>query len=279
MVIDWCPALLDFNIVTRWSGLKAQRVSLSMKLDVCATPLFRLITFLFPCIVLLDIVDKLRPFSKEKWEEVSAIYNSSIAGNDNFVTRDVEALKRRFMVLAYQKKQGNNDEWKEYMDRATALHQSILEESSASPIPFGLLRHDADGMLLLTENEQEMVNNAASMAISSFEGEDFIGHSPASSTFPTPVRTGKRGRPPGSTTGAAAKRMAQQAEQLAILTRVLKDTQKTLKELKAQMDVMSERQAHQECTLAQLQQQWQQAASIVSHVDDAAIRKDAESLI
>lgn len=247
-----------------------------MKLDVCATTAFPLITL--SRVVLLDIVDKLRPFGKEKWEEVSAIYNSSIAGNDNFVTRDVDALKRRFMVLAYQKKQ-TNDEWKEYMDRATALHQSILEESSASPIPFGLLRHDADGMLLLTENEQEMVNNAASMAISSFEGEEFMAQSPASSTLPTPVRTGKRGRPPGSTTGAAAKRMAQQAEQLAILTRVLKDTQKTLKDLKAQMDVMSERQAHQECTLAQLQQQWQQAASIVSHVDDAAIRKDAESLI
>jgi len=53
--------------------------------------------------LLLDIVEKIRPLGRQKWDLVAAAYNDQIAGKD-WCTRDAEALKRRFMVLAYAKK-------------------------------------------------------------------------------------------------------------------------------------------------------------------------------
>lgn len=54
-------------------------------------------------VVLLDIVEKIRPLHRNKWEEVAVAYNDHIAGKD-MCARDADALKRRFMVLAYAKK-------------------------------------------------------------------------------------------------------------------------------------------------------------------------------
>lgn len=45
----------------------------------------------------------MRPLHKQRWDEVAAAYNDHIAGKD-FCARDADALKRRFMVLAYAKK-------------------------------------------------------------------------------------------------------------------------------------------------------------------------------
>jgi hypothetical protein len=54
-------------------------------------------------VVLLDIVEKLRPLQRQRWEEVAVAYNDQISGRD-WCPRDADALKRRFMVLAYAKK-------------------------------------------------------------------------------------------------------------------------------------------------------------------------------
>lgn len=54
-------------------------------------------------LVLLELVEKMRPLHKQRWDEVAAAYNDHIAGKD-FCARDADALKRRFMVLAYAKK-------------------------------------------------------------------------------------------------------------------------------------------------------------------------------
>ena len=147
------------------------------------------------------------------------------------------------------------------MDRATAIHQSILEEAGAAVINLGMgglaRAGDTDGMLLLTEGEAELVN--ATGAGGAYD-EDFppsLRYSSGSITI-TPVRTGKRGRPPGSTTGSAAKRVAHQAEQVFVLTRAVMEIQKQLRDMREALATVVETQTNQSAVLAVLQQQLQQ---------------------
>lgn len=204
--------------------------------------------------MLLDVVEKLRPLQRQQWEEVAIAYNDQINGKD-WCPRDADALKRRFMVLAYAKKP--SEEWREFMDRAITIHQSILEENGASISGLGmggLTRADSDGMLLLTENEAELVHAANAVPVQGFE-EEYLSRLSINSAGPTPVRTGKRGRPPGSTTGSAAKRMAQQSEQVILLSRAVVEMQKQLREVREALATVVETQSNQSAVLAVLQQQ------------------------
>jgi hypothetical protein len=173
------------------------------------------------------------------------------------------------MVLAYAKKPSGNpfaeeltraaDEWREFMDRAMAIHHSILEEAGAhvSIGVGGLTRaSDSDGMLLLTENEAELVHAASQVPIN-FD-EDYLNRLSSGSVTITPVRTGKRGRPPGSTTGSAAKRLSQQVENVTYLGRVVGELQKQLREVREALATVVETQTNQSAVLAVLQQQLHQ---------------------
>ncbi|PJF17545.1 hypothetical protein PSACC_02643 [Paramicrosporidium saccamoebae] len=225
-------------------------------------------------VVLLDIVEKIRPLQRQRWEEVAVAYNDQIAGKD-WCPRDADALKRRFMVLAYAKKPSGRtlladltelaEEWREFMDRAMAIHHSILEEAGAAVnigMGGGLVRSaDTDGMLLLTENEAELVHAASQVPMTGFD-EDYLSRLSSGSMLITPVRTGKRGRPPGSTTGSAAKRMAQQVEHVAYLSRVVGEMQKQLRETREALATVVETQTNQSAVLAVLQQQLHQQEPI-----------------
>lgn len=216
-----------------------------------------------PCVVLLDIVEKIRPLQRNRWEEVATAYNDQISGKD-WCPRDADALKRRFMVLAYAKKP--SEEWREFMDRAMTIHHSILEEAGAS-IGLGiggLTRTDSEGMLLLTEGEAELVHAANAVHVQGFD-EEYMNRLSINSAI-TPVRTGKRGRPPGSTTGSAAKRMAQQAEQVVLLSRAVVEMQKQLREVREALATVVETQSNQSAVLAVLQQQLGPKAGMVGSV-------------
>lgn len=62
-------------------------------------------------LVLLDHIERIRPVVKARWDEVTSSYNAHImeSGKD-YPTRDCDALRRRFMVLAYQKKTSNTSD-------------------------------------------------------------------------------------------------------------------------------------------------------------------------
>jgi len=252
--------------------------------------------------VLLDIVDKIRPLGKQRWDEVACAYNDQAAAKD-WCERDSDALKRRFMVLAYAKKP--SEEWRDFMDRAGHLHQSILEEAgAAAPLSMGMVlgsmghqlyeagvgtkasdgNQNGEGMLLLTGDEVDLVhatNGAihhhhpfdeeylarlsasgmdASVTSASATGpQSGIGRSLSGSgtsstlSMMTPLRTGKRGRPPGSTTGSAAKRVAQQAEQVVLLSRATVELQKQLREVREALASVVETQANQSLVIGHLQ--------------------------
>lgn len=262
--------------------------------------------------VLLDIVDKIRPLGKQRWDEVACAYNDQAAAKD-WCARDSDALKRRFMVLAYAKKP--SEEWREFMDRAGQLHQSILEEAgAAAPLSMGMVlgsmghqlyesgnvpktgdnRTEGEGMLLLTGDEVDLVHAtnggihhhpfdeeylarlsasgmdasvvaaaAAAAAAATASGSNSslgnvgrsLGGSGTSSALSmmTPLRTGKRGRPPGSTTGSAAKRVAQQAEQVVLLSRATVELQKQLREVREALASVVETQANQSLVIGHLQ--------------------------
>lgn len=145
------------------------------------------------------------------------------------------------------------------MDRAMNIHHSILEEAGASVSlgMGGLARSsDHDGMLLLTENEADLVHAANAVPMQGFDDEYLsrlsTGSASGSSLQITPIRTGKRGRPPGSTTGSAAKRMAQQSEQVVLLTRAVYEMQKQVRELREALATVVETQTNQSAILAVL---------------------------
>ena len=258
--------------------------------------------------VLLDIVDKIRPLGKQRWDELACAYNDQAVAKD-WCTRDSDALKRRFMVLAYAKKP--SEEWRDFMDRAGHLHQSILEEAgAAAPLSMGMVlgsmghqlyetgvaksgdnRTEGEGMLLLTGDEVDLVHAtngaihhhhpfdeeylarlsasgmdasvvaAAAAATASGSGGNLgsTGRSHTGSgtssalSMMTPLRTGKRGRPPGSTTGSAAKRVAQQAEQVVLLSRATVELQKQLREVREALASVVETQANQSLVIGHLQ--------------------------
>ncbi len=266
--------------------------------------------------LMLDIVAQMRPLGRQRWEEVAQAYNAQVAsweGSTAAPVKDAETLKRRFMLVAYEKQPS---EWSKFTKRAVALHHSILEEAGASPSNLGSITLSAghghhgngllagDGMLLLTEGEVELVNSA-SASIQGFD-VDFLHRissndhleaalppssnkaakapaagskaaaaaaaakaaitlpSPIVSTSggmltpmvipPMPVRTGKRGRPAGSTTGSAAKRMAQQAEQVALLTRTLIEVQQQIAEMHSHILTLVDTQSNQSSVIAALQE-------------------------
>jgi hypothetical protein len=138
------------------------------------------------------------------------------------------------------------------------IHQSVLEEAGASVGSLGMggLARADDGMLLLTEGEAELVNAANAVPVQGYD-EEYLHRLSVSggSLNITPVRTGKRGRPPGSTTGSAAKRMAQQAEQVVLLSRAVLEMQKQLREVREALATVVETQSNQSAVLAVLQQQ------------------------
>lgn len=153
------------------------------------------------------------------------------------------------------------------------IHHSILEENGASVINLdqmgGLVRAgDNDEMLLLNEGEAELVHTANSTPLQGFEdeylGSRYSGSGSGSTITLTPVRTGKRGRPPGSTTGAAAKRLAQQHQHVQQLSRTVHDLQLQLREVREALATVVETQTNQSAVLAVLQQQLhQQDASMM----------------
>lgn len=163
------------------------------------------------------------------------------------------------------------------MDRAGGLHQSILEEAGAAPSGLGLSLgrgSDSDGMLLLTENEAELVHAANATPMQGFEEEYLHRLSTGSISVATPLRTGKRGRPPGSTTGSAAKRMAQQAEQVVLLSRAVIELQKQLREVREALATVVETQSNQSAVLAVLQQQLHQTQTHShAHAHSTAVLK------
>lgn len=161
------------------------------------------------------------------------------------------------------------------MDRAMAIHHSVLEEAGATLSLGGmgiggLVRGtDPDGMLLLTGDEADLVNQTGLQG--GFDEEYMQRLSSSSLTTLTPVRTGKRGRPPGSTTGSAAKRMAHQAEQVVILSRAVVEIQKQLREVREALATVVETQTNQSAVLAVLQQQL--------HQQDSAALNGAASML
>ena len=139
-----------------------------------------------------------------------------------------------------------------------SIHQSILEENGTAFNAAGGLVSGAagDGETLLFHPEQEdeeMARVASNYASTADDG--VLSPERLSLTNFVPVRTGKRGRPPGSTTGAAAKRMAQQAEQVVLLSRAVYELQKQLREVREALATVVETQSNQSAVLAVLQQQ------------------------
>lgn len=284
--------------------------------------------------VLLDIVDKIRPLGKQRWDEVASQFNDK-AATLGWSMRDAEALKRRFMVLAYAKKP--TEEWREFMDRAGVLHHAILEEAgAAAPATLPILMSGGlagavsagsssvggpgsasgtrspgaddtnESMLLLNCDDTPLVSHhhgaahaspeAAAMAagysedlfkdmaagIAAGSSSGIVDHASAAASaaraqaaaaaaagglaaaisngctalaMMTPVRTGKRGRPPGSTTGSAAKRVAAQSEQVVLLSRATLEMQKHLAEMREVLTTVVETQTNQTAVIEYLQKQ------------------------
>lgn len=312
--------------------------------------------------LLLDVVEKIRPLGRQRWEMVSAEYNELVVIKD-WCARDSDALKRRFMVLAYAKKP--SEEWRDFMDRAGLLQHSILEEAGANSSLGSLIsmpnlvgdldvnegdedhhhhhhhHHDddedpsneqsevdqsEDNMLLLTEGEAEMVHSTQATMPGFDEdylqrvsqrginsgGADDIQTSPSNSSSFNPsatsstspsnpsgmvgsgnpsatallashpsagpmIRTGKRGRPPGSTTGSAAKRLAMHMEQVNLLSRAVIELQKQLREVRDALATVVETQSNQSAILNVLHQQFQNSGIIKKNV--AVSQKNDHSAI
>lgn len=289
--------------------------------------------------LLLDVVEKIRPLGRQRWEMVSAEYNELVVIKD-WCARDSDALKRRFMVLAYAKKP--SEEWRDFMDRAGLLQHSILEEAGANSslgslismpnlvgdldvnesddIDHGLPSNDEseededdeeddDSMLLLTEGEAEMVHSAqgtmpgfdedylqrvsqrggnndsqssslnspfnsnnANLNSTSLSGGNIGGNASATALLASHpsagpmIRTGKRGRPPGSTTGSAAKRLAMHMEQVNLLSRAVIELQKQLREVRDALATVVETQSNQSAILNVLHQQFQNSGIVKKNI-------------
>jgi hypothetical protein len=98
----------------------------------------------------------------------------------------------------------------------------------------------------------------------------------------TPMRTGKRGRPPGSTTGSAAKRVAAQAEQVVLLSRATIDMQKQLTDMRELLASVVETQTNQTAVIEYLQKalaaaQRASASSDVASAQDSADERSKAS--
>jgi len=146
------------------------------------------------------------------------------------------------------------------------LHHSILEESGVSGAQMAGLGggngsgNSTDGMLLLNENEAELVNahSPGDFGVEDGSGDEELGSSRRASSsgiLITPIRTGKRGRPPGSTTGSAAKRIAQQAEEVRNVIRFVHEMGKQMREMREALASVVETQTNHSAVLAVLQQQ------------------------
>lgn len=193
-------------------------------------------------------MEKLRPFTKIKWDEVAQAFNEQATEHSGMFTRDSDALKRRFMVLAYGKK--SSDSWQDSVLRAMQLHHSILAENGELDQPPRLSIGGPGGMvtsgdpsdhiLLLQDDE-------------SLPGYDDDGSRLPPRMTPLPVRTGKRGRPLGSTTGAAAKRMQKQAEQVAYLLNAVTQLQEQMREVREALATVVDTQSNQSAIISALQ--------------------------